>query len=93
MTDSTLTKDQALALLRKLATDDDFRTRFENKPAKALTEVGLTAESIIELKACCLKPTKLAEKEHFAGIVEALNQAALQEAMSMIIPQMKLSCE
>lgn len=90
VTDSTLSNEQAVALLRKLGTDDEFRARFEDKPALALTEIGLTADEVIRLNARCLTPIRLAEKAELLAIVEQLDQVALQSAMSMIIPEMKL---
>ena len=65
MTDSALTKQQGLALLSKLASDDGYRARFEQKPAHALSELGIPAQTIVELPAACLCPRKLASKQDF----------------------------
>lgn len=90
MTDSTLTRDQAIALLRRLGTDDAFRTLFETKPAKALADAGVPSDTITGLKAGCLVPIKLAAKEDLLAIVDKLQDAELQATMQMFIPQMKL---
>ena len=37
---STISKDVARALLGKLATDDDFRDRFQKSPRAALAQLG-----------------------------------------------------
>jgi len=90
MTDSTLTRDQAIALLRRLGTDDTFRTLFETKPAKALAEAGVPSDTITGLKASCLIPIKLAAKEELSAIVEKLQDADLHACMEMFIPTMRL---
>lgn len=90
MTDSKLTEEQAITLLKKLATDDDFRNLFENKPALALTEMGVSADVVVRLKSECLAKIKLASKEEFLTIVEKLEHSVLTTTMTMWIPQMKL---
>ncbi len=91
MTDSTLTRDQALALMRKLASDDDFRTLFEAKPAKALHTLGVAPEVILDLKASCLERARLVSKERFSEAVWTLDEVVLQQAAGMQPPQMTLA--
>lgn len=62
MADTTLTKEHGLALLTKLAQDDAFRAHFEAKPAEALLNLGVPAETICRLPARCLCPRKVAPK-------------------------------
>lgn len=90
MTDSTLTKDQALTLLRRLGSDDAFRELFESKPAKALSETGIPADTIVNLNSICLCPAKLTSKAEFQKIAETLDAEAINSAMTMVIPKMKL---
>src|SRR6185312_13659689 len=66
MADSKLSREHSLALLHKLANDDGFRSRYEQKPAAALAELGVPHETIANLKGSCLAPASLANKDHFA---------------------------
>lgn len=90
MTDSTLTRDQASALLRKLATDDDFRALFEDKPALALYESGIDAEVIVRLKAACLQSIKLAPKDELLQGAAAMEGNMVTNAMAMTIPMLRI---
>ncbi len=90
MTDTTLTQAQAIDLLTRLATNDDFRARFAAKPAKALLDIGLTALEIIDLDPCCLKPVTLLGKPVYQDIVDQLDQAAITAAMTMNTPELRL---
>jgi putative modified peptide len=89
--DRKLTLDQAFCLLRKLGTDDDFRTRFETKPAAALTEIGLSAEEVIQLNAFCLSPVVLADKSVFMKIVDTCDREALRSVTAMIVPNLRIA--
>ncbi|HEX6612288.1 MAG TPA: NHLP-related RiPP peptide [Rhodanobacteraceae bacterium] len=86
MTDSTLSREHSLALLHKLSTDDGFRSRFEQKPAAALAELGVPHETIVNLNATCLAPTTLADKAHFAQGHQQLSNAAAESCVGMITP-------
>ena len=63
MADSKLSREHSLALLHKLATDDGFRSRYEQKPAAALAELGVPHETIVNLKASCLAAQTLANRD------------------------------
>lgn len=91
MTDSTLTKEQGVALLRKLSTDDAFRSHFETRPAKALHDAGIPAETIVNLSPQCLCPVKLASKDELGRVLEKLEEETFASALKMIIPSVKLS--
>lgn len=91
MTDSTLSKEQGVALLRKLSTDDNFRELFETKPAKALHEAGVPPETIVNLSALCLCPGKLASKQELGQVLEKLEEDTFASALKMVIPSVKLS--
>jgi putative modified peptide len=90
MTGTTLPDDQGRALLRKLATDDDFRARFEIDPASALLELGVDAADIAALSKSCCQPRPLAEKSAFADLLEQVDSAQFNAAMAMNVPRMRL---
>ncbi|HEY9112160.1 MAG TPA: NHLP-related RiPP peptide [Rhodanobacteraceae bacterium] len=90
MADSKLSREHSLALLHKLATDDDFRSRYEQKPAAALAELGVPLNTIVNLKASCLASTSLADKDHFMKAHGELNNMAAENCLMMVIPNPQL---
>ena len=90
MADSTLSREHSLALLHKLSTDDGFRSRFEQKPAAALAEMGVPHDTIVNLKASCLSATTLADKAHFVQAHQELANAAAECCVGMFIPSVKM---
>jgi len=90
MADSSLSREHSLALLHKLSTDDGFRSRFEQKPAAALAELGVPHDTIVNLKATCLAPTTLAEKGHFVQAHQELADATAECCLGMSSPNSKL---
>lgn len=90
MTDSKLSREHSLALLHKLATDDGFRSRYEQKPTAALAELGVSLETIVNLKATCLAPATLADKGELSKAHAELAKAAANECLMMMPPQVKL---
>lgn len=90
MADSKLSREHSLALLHKLATDDGFRSRYEQKPAAALAELGVPLETIVNLKASCLAAQTLANKEHFRASHAQLATAAVDQCLMMIWPSVKM---
>ncbi|MGH8147962.1 MAG: NHLP-related RiPP peptide [Rhodanobacteraceae bacterium] len=91
MTDSQLSREHSLALLHKLATDDGFRSRYEQKPAAALAELGVPLETIVNLKASCLAAVSLADKSHFTRAHEELSNASAENCLMMVIPNPRLN--
>ena len=89
-TNASLSREHSLALLHKLATDDGFRSRYEQKPAAALVELGVPHETIVNLKASCLAPTSLANKEHFRASHAELAATAANQCLTMIWPTVKM---
>jgi len=87
MADTSLTKEQGLLLLGKLAQDDAFRNSFEHKPAEALFRLGIPAELICCLPAKCLCPSKLDSKEAMEHARKQLANDADTSALQFIIPQ------
>jgi putative modified peptide len=90
-TNASLSREHSLALLHKLATDDDFRSRYERKPAAALAELGVPHETIVNLKAACLASTTLAEKSHFLIAHATLANASANNCLQMITPNAQLN--
>jgi putative modified peptide len=91
MSDSKLSREHSLALLHKLANDDGFRSRYEQKPAAALAEMGVPLETIVNLKATCLVPITLADKANFTDAHEKLNSATADQCLYFIVPTAKLN--
>ncbi|MGH8182530.1 MAG: NHLP-related RiPP peptide [Rhodanobacteraceae bacterium] len=90
MTDSKLSREHSLALLHKLATDDGFRSRYDQKPTAALAELGVPLETIVNLKGSCLAPATLANKEHFRASHAELASAAADQCLTMSWPTVKM---
>ena len=91
MADSSLSREHSLALLQKLATDDGFRSRFEQKPAAALAELGVPHDTIVNLNAACLSSRTLADKDAFVDARQQLLNAGAEACIQMIIPNPKLN--
>jgi putative modified peptide len=91
MADSKLSREHSLVLLQKLATDDAYRARYQEKPAAALAELGVPHETIINLKASCLASVTLADKAHFTKAQESLAKAEASSCLEFIVPNGKLS--
>ena len=70
MTETTIGKDQAVALLQKLSTEDDFRASYEKSPSEALKAAGISADILQSLPSANLAPTKLNSKEAFAAALK-----------------------
>jgi putative modified peptide len=90
MADSSLTKQQGLALLSKLAADDAFRARFEQKPAHALSEAGIPAQQVVELPPACLCPRKLASKQEMEAARQKLAADVDTSMLALIVPTAKV---
>jgi len=90
-TNASLSREHSLALLHKLATDDDFRGRYEQKPAAALAELGVPLETIVNLKASCLMARTLANKNHFLQAHVTLKDATAENCLDMIVPNAQLN--
>ncbi len=89
-TNAKLSREHSLFLLHKLATDDNFRSRYEQKPAAALAELGVPLETIVNLKPACLAPVNLADKGYFQAAYAQLAAASANECLAMIWPSVKM---
>lgn len=87
MADSKLTDQQAKTLLGKLAKDDAFRSAFAAKPAAALRELGVDAETIVHLPAACLCPRTLASADDYAKLLDTVSDVVVASAMQMQVPK------
>jgi len=87
MADTSLTKEQGLLLLGKLAQDDAFRNSFEQKPAEALFRLGIPADVICCLPAKCLCPTKLDSKQAMDDARKQLADDVDTSLLMLTIPQ------
>ncbi|WHZ20273.1 MAG: hypothetical protein OJF55_002422 [Rhodanobacteraceae bacterium] len=90
MADSKLSREHSLALLQKLATDDGFRSRYEQKPAAALAELGVPHETIVNLNGACLAPANLANKEYFQAAHKEWATVTTDQCLMMAWPNVKL---
>lgn len=91
MSGTRLPKEHELNLMKKLSTDDDFRTRFEKSPAEALKEIGVPDSAISALDSASLKPGKLADKSAIADAHAKLDQDALLGHACMVFPMLRLN--
>jgi putative modified peptide len=86
MSDAALTIEQCRKLIHELATNDDFRRRYEDKPAAALVELGIPFHVVVNLKASCLSSKKLAKKEVFEAADRKLKDESAQLFASFKVP-------
>ena len=91
MSDTKLTREQAVTLLRKLGSEEAFRSLFASKPAQALHQAGIPAESIVGLDAKCVCPRELADRDVYKDAADKLDTAVISDAMSMNTPNLKLA--
>lgn len=87
MSDAVLTKAQGIALLRELATNDAFRTRFEEKPAAALVELGIPAHTVVNLPAACQVPRKIADAKSMLAALDELEKDVSDACLTMSPPK------
>ena len=90
MKDSELNEKQAAELVCRLANDDAFRSLFESKPAKALFDMGVPSDTIVELNAMCLCPAQLAGKDQFKAALEKMDAEVFAATARMTPPKMSM---
>jgi len=91
MTDATLTKKQGIDLLQELIANDAFRRRFSEKPAAALLELGIPAETIVNLNPQCLAPVEqLAAPSALREAADTLAKDGMHACLSMWVPSLKI---
>lgn len=90
MSDAALTIEQCRKLIHELATNDEFRIRYEDKPAAALTELGIPFHVVVNLNANCLAPKKLPRKEVFQAASKNLTDEIVGHYASMHVPSVRI---
>jgi len=90
MSHATLTSEQCAQLIRELATSDEFRARYEEKPAAALVELGVPYHTVVNLNPACLAPSKLADKKTFEDALARLDGESMSAYLSMTVPKARL---
>lgn len=90
MANAKLSREHAIALLHKLATDESFRDLFEKDPSTALSQMGVPGEIIANLRPESLTPAKLASPNEFHKAWRQLAEASAEARLSMIVPHLRL---
>ncbi len=89
MSNPRLAKEHELQLLKKLATDDDYRARFEKDPVGALKELGASDSDLAAIDPENLKPGKLADKATLASTYEKLLEKGVSDHVCLIVPAIR----
>lgn len=87
MSDATLTMAQCATLIKELSSNDEFRRRYEEKPAAALVELGVPFHTVVNLNAACLVPRQLADKATFQQAHAELDGEATRKYLTMTVPR------
>jgi putative modified peptide len=93
MNDAVLTKKQGLTLLQELISNAGFRRRFAEKPAAALLEIGVPAETVVNLSPKCLAPRQesdLASAADLRVTHDELQKDDAQVTLTMLIPNSRV---
>lgn len=93
MSDAVLTIEESRRLIHELATNDAFRTRFEEKPAAALAELGIPFHVVVNLKATCLTPRQLAPKEIFEDANKKMDDDIAQRCAGFFVPSVSIKSD
>lgn len=91
MSGTRLPKEHELSLLKRLASDDAYRARFEKSPADALKEIGVPDSAVAALDPASLTPGELADKTAIADAHAKLDQQALLGHACMVFPFLRLN--
>ena len=91
MSQTRLPKAQELNLMKKLSTDDAYRSRFEKSPVDALKEIGISDSDIAALDPTSLKPGTLADKDKIAAAHLQLDANDLGGHACMVFPFLRLN--
>lgn len=81
--------EQGVVLIKRLATDDEFRARFEKDPTAAMVEAGVDPGVCETLKASCCEVKPLAPKEDYAALLDDIGGTAFLAAMEFKTPQIR----
>jgi putative modified peptide len=72
-------------LIRRLATDDGFRARFQLNAPECLREIGVPNAMLADFPSRCLMPPCLASKEAFASLLDDVGGEDFRLAMSFAV--------
>ena len=87
MADTILAKAQAVALLQKLSTDDQFRASYLANPRAALTSAGIPGNVVNEVPQGPLN--KLADKSVFAAALAQVQADMADVCTCQVPPQIR----
>lgn len=90
MANAKLSREHAIALLHKLATDQSFRDHFEKDPSAALGQMGVPEDVIANLRPESVRPAKLAPPGEFHRAWRQLADESAEARLSMIVPHLRL---
>ena len=91
MNNGKLTRDETVALLRKLSSDDAFRAVFEKDPAAALKQIGASSGEIAVLSPIEGATEPLPSKEQFQQALKEILEAGVSDHICMVWPVLKLT--
>ncbi|MGA9421018.1 MAG: NHLP-related RiPP peptide, partial [Rhodanobacteraceae bacterium] len=90
MQNGKMTREESIALLKKLSHDDAFRAVFEKDPVAGLKQIGIDAGKE-QLPASALAPEKLAPKEQFQQALKDVTELGTSDHVCLIAPLLKLT--
>lgn len=90
MSHATLTNEQCAKLIQELASNDEFRARYQEKPAAALVELGVPYHTVVNLDPACLVPAPLADRKTFEAAQSRLDTESMNTYLSMNIPKARI---
>ena len=86
-----LTREQTVALLQKLSSDDAYRATFEKDPATALDQIGIDSRQLGPLPAVTSTTPPLPPKGHFQEALNEVQNVGASQHMCQIWPMLKLT--
>lgn len=84
-----LTQAQQLDLVQRLATDDAFRSLFQQDNAQALIAIGIDPAEVDNHLDATQSECELADKATFAAVLQDMQNGQFTAAMAMNVPQIK----
>ena len=90
MSKARLTTEQVRQMVHQFATNDDFRSLYEQSPARALAQLGISDDVIAGLDSKCMQPCKLGSKAAFQAANAELDEVTAQRFASFLVPSVTL---
>jgi putative modified peptide len=88
MIDLPVSKELMIALLSKLARDDEYRARFEQNAGTALVEIGFPSNLAVQFPNA---EQKLADKAEFEAARQGLTGEVVSGCLCMIAPGLQFN--